>query len=194
MTDIRLSPSGPVIASFGTGMRLRLADVEATMDGEIDKVIPSTNAGVINYDGFGGEAPVTVQLTNPKPGRTYRAELRLDVWNYTTNISGQLAMFIEASVDGGTNWTIVARNGHQIQSQIGADAARDGQTREVSLAFVNTIGSSIGILDTTATLKLRGRLQALTADTLAVNSLDTVAGVAGMNGNIYLLLEENTGP
>lgn len=195
MTDIRLSPSGPVIASFGRGMRLRLTEEQATMaPGEgVDLVIPSTTTGVINHDGFGGESPVTVELLLPKPNLSYRATLRLDVWNFTTNISGQLVLWIDATVDGGLNWQPVAKNGHQIQPQIGADAARDGANMPLTCQLTNTDGSTFGVVAGTAALRLRGRVKCLTDATCAVDSSNVVAGETGLGGTIYLLLEESTG-
>ena len=66
MTDIRLSPSGPIIGkatSPGPGARLRLTEATSVMGGS--QAIPSV-PDVISPDGFAVPNPLVLTLDAPK--------------------------------------------------------------------------------------------------------------------------------
>ncbi len=191
---IRYSPSGAVIATLAAGARLRLAELESPMAGSA--AVP-TSKSVICSDGFGGAAPLICTLLLPKPNLKYRAELRLDVWNITTNVGGQVAIFIETSRDGVNFTSNRAQNAHIVQAQLGDSSEENGQARQLSLVMPLISGADLGVVDGDASLKVR--FLAMTtiggATTMQVNSPSAATGLDGvtLNGNIYGSLEECLG-
>lgn len=191
MTKLRLSPSGPVVAEFGVGFRLRMAELVSTMGGDV--AVPITTPGVLCDDGFTTAAnPIIVTLPNPRDDVKYRALVALDLWNITTNVAGNVVLYIDTSHDGGTTWSLAkAHNGHKVQPQIGADLARDGTAREVTCRMVLIGGDSLGVVTgTSPSLKMRARIVSSAAANISVDSLGTVAGVSGLDGTIRMELEE----
>lgn len=193
MTDspIRLSPSGPVIgkaSSPGPGARLRLTEATSVMGGS--QAIP-TVPDVISPQGFGGLPALVLTLDAPKETLQYRANLSLDVIDSATSPGGEVVLYLDVSIDGGTTYTNRAANAHVINS---TTTAVEGRSMQVWLPL--TLGSALGISDATppANIKLRARAnQVLGSSELAVNSLDTSDGstrVIGLNGTIHMELEE----
>jgi hypothetical protein len=192
MTDspIRLSPSGPVIGkatatSPGPGARLRLTEATSVMGGS--QAIP-TVPDVISPDGFGSPTPLVLTLDAPKANLQYRANLALDVIDSSTSPGGEVLLYLDVSIDGGTTFTNRAVNAHVINS---TTTGVEGRQMQVWLPL--TLGSVLGINDTTppANIKLRARAnQALGMS--AVSSLATSDGnpVTGLNGTIHMELEE----
>jgi len=193
MTDvpIRLSPSGPIIGkagSSGAGARVRLTEATSVMGGS--QAIP-TAPDVIGPDGFGAPAAIVLTLDAPKEALHYRANLALDVINGSTNVGGEVVLWLDVSIDGGASYTNRARNAHIINS---SDTATEGRQMQVWLPL--TLGSALGISDATppASIKLRARAnQVLGSSALAVSSLATSDGtfpITGLSGTIHMELEE----
>jgi len=196
MTQIRLSPSGQPIANqfggpldFGSGARLRLVESNITMTGTT--AIPAV-ADVICPDGFGQTDALVLTLPNPKEFLNYRANLALDIINTSTNNEGQVALYLDVSIDGGATYTNRAKNVHLIPPGGAATAARQAQVWMVMFA-----GATLGILDSTPapSVKLRARasMPVGTAGTVEVSSLGTSGGgtpVTLLNGTIHMELEE----
>jgi hypothetical protein len=198
---IRLSPSGPVISNStggeykpGSGARLRLDELQSTMvasdAGTLD--VP-TSQSVFASGGFGGPSPLSLSFATPKEGLKYRAQVRCDMVNVTTSHNAVVLLFLESSVDGGSNWTTRSKNAHVIQPQLGVSAEDDGQAREVSLALTLTPGTSLGVVDGTTT-SIQFRASAMLAvggsGDVAVSSLATVGESGALNGTIHFAAEE----
>lgn len=193
MTDspIRLSPSGPIIGkatSSGPGARIRLTEAVSVMGGS--QSIP-TVPDVISPDGFGVANPLVLTLDAPKAALRYRAHLSLDVINLSTNEGGEVVLYLDVSVDGGTSYTNRAKNMHIINSTF---ANIEG--RQMQLWLPLTLGSVLGVNDATppASIKLRARAnQTVGSPSLAVSSSSTTNGaspVTELNGTIHMELEE----
>jgi hypothetical protein len=193
MTDspIRLSPSGPVIGKASTpgpGARIRLTEATSVMGGS--QAIP-TVPDVISPDGFGVPTPIVLTLDAPKEALHYRANLALDVIDSASNPGGEIVLYLDVSIDGGTTFTNRAKNAHVINSSL---SNVEGRQMQVWLPL--TLGSALGISDATppANIKLRARAnQVVGSNSLAVSSLATSDGgtpVDGLNGTIHMELEE----
>jgi hypothetical protein len=198
MTDspIRLSPSGPIIGKaepFGPGARLRLTEASSPMGGS--QSIPST-PDAISPDGFGSTNPLVLTLDAPKEKLSYRASLSLDVINTSTNEGGEVVLYLDVSLDGGTTFTNRAKNVHVINSTEPGETASQVEARAMQVWLPLTLGSALGISDATppANIKLRARANRVVGDSaLLVNSQATSDGsdpVSGLNGTIHLELEE----
>ena len=193
MTDspIRLSPSGPIIGkanSLGPGARLRLTEATSVMGGS--QSIP-TVPDVIGPDGFGAPAALVLTLDAPKQALHYRANLALDVINTETNPGGEVVLYLEVSIDGGTTFTNRAKNAHVIDGK-----TSDAEGRQMQVWLPLTLGSDLGISDATppGSIKLRARANRVVgSSSLLVSSLGTSHGdssVSGLNGSIHMELEE----
>ncbi len=190
MTDIRLSPSGPIIGkatSPGAGARLRLTEATSVMGGS--QAIPSV-PDVISPDGFGVPNPLVLTLDAPKQALHYRANLSLDVNDSSTSPGGEVVLYLDVSLDGGTTYTNRARNAHTINS---TTTGVEGRPMQVWLPL--TLGTDLGINDATppASIKLRARANKTLGSALTVSSLATSNGgspVSGLNGTIHMELEE----
>ncbi len=193
MTDspVRLSPSGPVIgkaSSPGPGARIRLTEATSVMGGS--QAIP-TVSDFISPDGFGVPTPLVLTLDAPKEALHYRANLALDVINSATSPGGEVVLYLDVSIDGGTTYTNRAKNAHIINS---TTTEVEGRQMQVWLPLI--LGSALGISDATppANIKLRARAnQVLGSSGVAVSSLGTSDGgtpVDGLNGTIHMELEE----
>jgi len=190
MTDIRLSPSGPVIGkatSPGPGARLRLTEATSVMGGS--QAIPSI-PDVISPDGFGVPNPLVLTLDAPKQALHYRANLSLDVNDSSTSPGGEVVLYLDVSLDGGTTYTNRAKNAHTINS---TTTGVEGRPMQVWLPL--TLGTDLGINDATppASIKLRARANKTLGSGLTVSSLATSNGgspVSGLNGTIHMELEE----
>jgi hypothetical protein len=201
MTAIRLSPSGPVIANStggqfdpGHGARLRLDELQSTMSptGGGSGAVP-TSQSVIASDGFGGAAPLSLSFASPKEGLKYRADLRLDLFNVSTSHNAVVVLFLETSIDGGSNWTTRSKSAHVIQPQLGVGAEDNGQARQASLSLELTPGSSLGVVDgTTTTIRFRPSAQLTTGSLgdVEVSSLTSDGSVSGLDGTIHMMIEE----
>ena len=198
MTDslIRLSPSGPIIGkatSFGPGARLRLTEATSVMGGS--QSIPST-PDAVSPDGFGTANPLVLTLDAPKEKLNYRASLSLDVINTSTNEGGEVVLYLDVSLDGGTTFTNRAKNVHVINSTQPDETESQVEARPMQVWLPLTLGSALGISDATppASIKLRARANRVVGSSaLLVSSRDTSGGsepVSGLNGTIHMELEE----
>jgi hypothetical protein len=199
MTDLRLSPSGPPIKNsngapltFGRGARLRLDETNSTMTGS--QAIP-TVPDVVCPDGFGQTDAVVLTLPLPKQSLNYRAVCLLDIINTSTNTEGEVELYLDTSIDGGTTYTNRAKNSHLIPPLHPSLTGSSARQAQVNLPMV--LGAGLGILDTAppASLKLRVRAGISQGSTglVQVNSLATSGGgtpVTGLNGTIHIELEE----
>jgi hypothetical protein len=168
MTDIRLSPSGPVIGkatSPGPGARLRLTEATSVMGGS--QAIPSV-PDVISPDGFGVPNPLVLTLDAPKQALHYRANLSLDVNDSSTSPGGEVVLYLDVSLDGGTTYTNRAKNAHTINS-----TTTGVEGRPMQLWLPLTLGTDLGINDATppASIKLRARANKTLGSGLTVSSL-----------------------
>ncbi len=202
---IRLSPSGPPITnpgggSFtpGPGARIRLTEAVSTMGGS--QTIP-TSPDLICPDGFGQVDAITLTLPTPDQNLEYRANIALDIVNTSTNVEGEVVLFLDVSVDGGLTYTNRAKNSHAIAAQDSNTVGTNG-ARSIQLWLPLSTGGALGINNATPapSIKLRARAQStvLSAGSSAVlvDSRATSAGsappaaVTGLNGTIHMELEE----
>lgn len=192
-SPIRLSPSGPIIGKAttpGPGARLRLTEATSPMGGS--QSIPSTPE-VVNSDGFGGSTPVLLTLDAPKAALHYRANLALDVINASTSDGGEVVLYLEVSIDGGTTFTTRAKNAHVINV---TENESDVEARQMQVWLPQILGSDLGINDNAppASIKLRARAQRVQgSDALLVSSEAASGGgspVSDLNGSIHMELEE----
>lgn len=189
-SPIRLSPSGPIIgkgASPGPGARIRLTEATSVMAGSL--AIPTT-PHVIGPDGFDAPAELVLTLDAPKENLRYRANLSLDVVNSSTNEGGEVVLYLEISVDGGTTYTTRAKNAHLINS-----TPEDLEARQMQVWLPLTLGSAVGVSDAShpPSIKLRARAQQVLLGACCVSSSATSGGsspVSDLNGTIHLELEE----
>jgi len=88
-----------------------------------------------------------------KEALQHRANLALDVVNSATSPGGEVVLYVDVSIDGGTSYTNRAKNAHLINSTtIGVEH------RQVQVWLPLILGSALGISDATppANIKLRG--------------------------------------
>lgn len=190
---IRYSPSGKVIAEIGTGMQLRLEETNSTMSGSL--AVPAV-ADVISSGGFGvSGSAIVLTLANPKEDNLYRAELSLDVQNTATNVEGQVVLYLDTSVDGGTTWTNRAKTAHLIDAETSS-----GESRQMQINLCLISGESLGVDDSvpTANLKIRARasLAQGSAALVLVNSPASSGGgspVTNLDGTIHMEFTECLG-
>ena len=191
-TPIRLSPSGPVIGKVGTpgpGARIRLTEATSIMGGS--QALPSV-PDVIGPNGFGAPAELVLTLDAPKEALRYRANLALDVTNTATSPGGEVVLYLETSIDGGTTYTNRAKNVHAINST----HTDFPEARQMQVWLPMVLGSALGISDATppASIKLRARAnQVVGSSAVEVNSQSISGGatpVADLNGTIHMELEE----
>lgn len=201
MTQIRLSPSGPVIGNaqdapldFGPGARLRLAEALSTIGGTT--TIPGTasqDTAVLSALGFPNPdpfAPITVTLDNPKEGYQYRAKITLDVANVDASIIGEIVIALDTSIDGGTTWEEQTKTGHYVSVDTEEDST--GGARTIIGWLPLTLGSALGLDDDTPapSIQVRARVFNDALGVCRVNSPATFSGVSGLQGSIHFELEE----
>ncbi len=194
---IRYAPSGPVIATLGTGAILRLAEFNSTMagpgPGTLAIPVAADSSSVISSDGFGGSAALVLTMDNPKEDLLYRSELSLDVVSTSTNVDAEVVLYLDTSIDGGTTWV----NRAKVMHPVGAPGVTENQSaRPVQINLLLIQGSSLGVVDSvpTATLKIRGRanLPVGTFGSVTVSSASASGGtsVTSLDGTIHCELEE----
>lgn len=189
-SPIRLSPSGPIIGKGtpGLGARLRLTEVTSVMGGS--QAIPNV-PDLISADGFATSNPLVLTLDAPKPNLHYRANLSLDVINTSTNEGGEVVLYLDLSLDGGTTYANRVKNAHVINSTV-----TDVEGRPMQVFLPLTLGSDLGINASPppASIKLRARANwVLGSSSLMVSSVATSGGsspVSELNGTIHMELEE----
>lgn len=194
MTGIRLSPSGPVIGntaggdlSFGPGARLRLVETNSPMSGAL--IIP-TVPDVLSPFGFGDVNAIVLSLPTPKAELEYRGKLVLDVQNQSTNLGGQVILYLDVSVDGGATYTNRVANAHECPPAVAGQL----YTRQCEVWMPLLSGEFLGVItNTTPSIKLRARAQRNSnLDPMLVSSLASTTGiiVGGLAGSIHMELEE----
>lgn len=203
--QIRLSPSGTPIENsgggpldFGHGARLRMVEDQITMGGSTAIPTTATTTSLISEDGFGAPAPLNpmvLELLNPKPGLYYRAMMRLDVANLNPSIVGTVALFLDVSVDGGSNWTEVQGQGHTVypNTYVSGESTLSGNNRQMELAMVMTLGSALGVvggLTPTPSILFRVRAQNTSLAELRVQSDSSSGAVTGLEGQLQFVVEE----
>jgi hypothetical protein len=113
------------------------------------------------------------------------------VINSATSPGGEVVLYLDVSIDGGTTYTNRAKNAHVINS-----TTTDVEGRQMQVWLPLILGSALGVSDATppANIKLRARAnQVLGSSGVAVSSLATSDGgtpVDGLNGTIHMALEE----
>jgi hypothetical protein len=207
MTQIRLAPSGPPIENaaggpldFGAGARLRLTEGQILMGGSTTIPTTATTTSIVSEDGFGAPAPLNpfvLELLNPKPGLSYRALMRLDVVNLDASNVGSVVLYLDVSVNGGGLWTEVQGQRHDIypNTYVQGESTLNGNNRQVELSLPLTLGSLLGIvggLTPTPSILFRVRAQSASASTaeLRVQSVDSVAAITGLVGQLQFWVEE----
>ncbi|MEI9939263.1 MAG: hypothetical protein WDO69_18740 [Pseudomonadota bacterium] len=131
-------------------------------------------------------------LDAPKEALSYRANLALDVRNTATSPGGEVVLYLDVSIDGGTTYTNRAKNVHAINSTITDQV----EARQMQVWLPLVLGSALGISDATppASIKLRARAnQAVGSDAVQVISQAISGGVtpvSELNGTIHMELEE----
>lgn len=192
---IRLAPSGPVVATFGSGAILRLQDTTSLMTGSA--AIPLA-PGLICPDGFGATDAIVLTIPTPNALLKYGAELELDVVNNSTSGAQEVVLYLDISIDGGTTYTNFAKNVHHM-SVVGQDPSAHtpigSNGRTCSVHLPQTLGSALGIDNAAppASLKLRARASApLGVPLPLVDSVSSSGGtpVTGCNGTIYMSVFE----
>lgn len=150
MTALRVSPSGPLAGNGsggtfdpGVGARLRLAEANCTIGGT-GGLIP-TAPSVIGPNGIGGANPIFLGLSGVQAGRHYRATVLCDVDNPSTNVVGEVQLYIETSTDQVT-WTEQASNTHRVNSTEVAPAVVIG--RQIRCDLPLTSGAALGVTST----------------------------------------------
>lgn len=191
--NIRLSPSGPVIANPGggpfapgPGARLRLTQSQTTIGGT--NVIPTAPAVVGNAIGAGG---FSAGLTNPQLALSYAAAIELEVANPSTNVVGEAQLYLETSVDGGSIWTEQASNTHLCNSTEVAPGV--SLARLVRLQLRLTTGAALGVTSNppTALLLVRAKVGASSGGGILIaQSSITPGGDLKSVGSVNLSLEE----
>lgn len=194
--DIRLAPSGPVVASFGQGALLRSVDTTSLMTGST--AIP-TVAAPICPDGFANTDAIVLTLDNPRADLLYGAEIELDVVNTSTTTAAEVVLYLDISIDGGATYTNYQKNVHHMTSNgistLSAPIGSNG--RSVSCHIKQLPGAAFGVAGAPS-IKLRARASAplATGSALTVDSVAASNGsepITGCNGTIYMALREYLG-
>jgi len=155
------------------------------------QAIPSV-PDVIGPNGFGAPAALVLTLDAPKEALHYRANLALDVRNTATSPGGEVVLYLDVSIDGGTTYTNRAKNVHAINSTITDQV----EARQMQVWLPLVLGSALGISDATPppSIKLRARAnQVVGSEAVQVNSQSISGGVtpvSELNGTIHMELEE----
>lgn len=171
---IRLAPSGPEIANqeggkleFGKGAVLR-EEIQQT---------PATGFVALNGTpvvlGATPIAPMLLTLADPDPNKRYSGRLDLDVVNQGAG-PGVVEMTIDRSIDNGSSWATVAAATMSIGGN--SDGTLDAQ--HLSLQLVPTLGSVLGVTDTTASLMLRATIAAPSGANITIASYATSGTLA----------------
>lgn len=194
---VRYSPSGSVISNTnggpytpGSGARLRLVEANSTMGGSLAVPVSPT---IISPAGFLDTSAIVLTLDGPKAGLKYRANLSLDVQNPTTIVEAQVVLYLDTSIDGGSNWVNQVKSMHVV---VGTSSVKS--TRNCSVFLPLVLGSVLGVVDSptpTTSLKLRARagMPLGTLGDLLVNAPASSSGgapVTGLAGTIHMELEE----
>lgn len=192
---LRQGPSGPFLTNdggapldFGDGARLRMVDLSQVIPGPQFVPTAKTTIKAAGFTGVDADA-LTLTLTGPKPGARYAAELTFDVVNDSTNTDASVNLYLDVSVDDGTTWTEFAASTHRPPSA--STASPSG--RQVSLHLPLGLGSALGVLPDSPSLKIRSAASQPTflgGVGSALASPDTAGSSTTSKGSFYLRLEE----
>lgn len=193
---IRLSPSGPNISNAnggeltpGTGMMLRLAEASTTLNGAGQIPTAPTVLGTT----LGSSQGLGLALNNPDPNLNYRASVLCEVANGSTNVPGEVQLFLETSVDGGTSWTEQVSNTHTVNSTEVAPGVT--LARLIRLDMTQRLGSGLGVTAATkasGSLQVRARIGATSGGgVVSVVSAVTPGGDTQSVGTTYSSLSEH---
>lgn len=155
---LRLPPSGPVFKNgngvpvvMGPGAMLRLVEARTTCSaGNVIPTVPDVIGNPIGTAGF------LLAFDKPSPGLQYRATLKCDVLNPTTNAAAAVELYLEYSADGATGWTLAASNSHVV----GAGPVATSAGRHIEIDMPLGFGSALGVVAGQANLFLRARIGA----------------------------------
>lgn len=189
---LRISPSGPIVQNGSggqfkpsNGARLRLVEATTTVSGT--SVIPTAPTPISSS--LGTLPGLTVALSKPDKNLSYRARIECDVVNPSTNVVGEVELYIETSTDGGVTWVEQSSNTHVANSTEVAPAVPTG--RAIALTLPLTPGVGLGLTGTEQTLVVRAKIGASSGGgVLVLSSAATPGGDLKSQGTILLQLEE----
>lgn len=190
---VRLSPSGPNLTNAsggafnpGPGARLRLVEGSTTIAAGTAGIIPTALAVVGPVIGSG--APLLLVLNAPSPSLKYRATVLCDVINPSTNVLGEVQLYLETSVDNVT-FTEFCSNTHIVNSSEVAPAVP--LSRQIRLDLQLVAGSVLGVTSATPNLFVRAKVSATSGGGIVlVSSLPTPGGDTKSVGTVLLQFEE----
>lgn len=193
---IRVSPSGPFVLNaagdplgFGPGAQLRLTEGGSTIGGTL--VIPTVP---VELGTTLGGTDQRMSLSLPKTGLSYRAEVSLDILNPTTNVSGEVQLYLDTSVDGGVSWDEQASGTYLCNPSGNVAASSQDTARPVRLNLILTSGAVLGVTSSPASpsLLLRARVGATSGGgTVRVQSPITPGGDTHSVGTFHVELSEH---
>ncbi len=193
---IRIAPSGPFVLNddgatlgFGPGAQLRLTEGGSTIGGTL--VIPTTPTELGTT--LGG-TDQRMSLALPKTGLSYRAEVSLDILNPTTNVAGEVQLYLDTSVDAGVSWDEQA-SGTFLCNPSGniAPSAQD-TARPIRLNLLLSSGAVLGVTSApaSASILVRARVGASSGGgTVRVQSPVTPGGDEHSVGTFHIELSEH---
>jgi hypothetical protein len=194
---IRLSPSGPVVGNAGgapfmpgPGARLRLVEQGFLVPTAAAANVIPTAPGVLGPAGIGVGNGQNLILSVPNPALNYRATILCDVSNPSTNVLGEVQLYLEVSTDGGVTYVERASNTHLVNSTEVAPAAPLG--RQIRLDLQLTAGLTLGVpAAAPPAMFVRAKIGASSGGgTVTVLSLATPGGDLKSVGTALLQLEE----
>lgn len=195
---IRLAPSGPVLSNAGgapfipgPGARLRLVEQGFLVTTAAAANVIPTAPGVLGPAGVGVGNGQNLILAIPNPLLNYRASILCDVSNPSTNVVGEVQLYLEVSTDGGVTYVERASNTHLVFSPQAAPAAP--AARQIRLDLQLTAGLTLGVPASGAppAMFVRAKIGASSGGgTVTVLSLATPGGDLKSVGTALIQLEE----
>ena len=195
---IRLAPSGPILGNAqgapyipGAGARLRLVEQGFLVPTAAAANVIPTAPAVLGGAGIGVGNGQLLILAVPNPALSYRATILCDVSNPSTNVLGEVQLYIEVSTDGGVTYVERASNTHLVNSPEVAPAAP--LARQIRLDLQLTGGLALGVPASGAApaMFVRAKIGASSGGgTVTVLSLATPGGDLKSVGTALFQLEE----